>query len=272
MRRVSVTLTCILSAWLAACGQYQTGASFVELSRSSELTQTIVVTSSVLTPTEGAVPTVVRTLPVNVSPTPATRPTIEMPATRTVPPPTRGALGLPDNLPKLSTVIVQDKDYATLGTRIGLLPEFILKSWDATAELGAACLIDCSKMVFETTLGRLTIVIIRAGDEEKAHRTSTNLAAEFRRGADFEYPADEYLGLLALAPDNWAMTHHQGDIWDSVAGASRGVVIAWGSLQYDICGVNDAGERYCEGDIGYYTSIVTTSLEMQFAKLISAGY
>jgi len=148
----------------------------------------------------------------------------------------------------------------------------VVEARDISEELGQSCLWDCSRTLLATGgYGEIIVSVVRTGDPDKANRTLDSLKREFASQVEYEYPAGEFETLSRLASNAWVVELQRGVDHDSVAGASRGVVVIWVVYSYDICGERD-GLVYCEGDKLYLSSVAARVAEMQLESLMAAGY
>lgn len=194
------------------------------------------------------------------------------PPTRTPPDPTRSVDELTVEEDKLRGVAIKVEDLDD-GSNQG--DYWSLKPWvfsDVTAELGTACLLDCSKSVFEYGRERITVSILRAGDPEKAERTVVRIHDEILNELDNEYDVGEFRDLRALSPNSWVILRGRGYLRYAAAGAARGVIVVWTRVDFNLCTQLDNGTMWCEGDLESYADLASWITIKQLEKAYAAGY
>lgn len=238
-----------VSFLVAACSGQASPASFV--------TQSPTLTPEVIRPTP--------TLKI-VDPTPAST---SVPATMTQIPPTQTPVPVDlEKLPKLSEVIISWADSETIDEFV--YNPLILVT-DATSEVQDSCLWDCAKYRYSLEEGTLTILLLRAGDPQKAESTLGNLRKDFLRTVGFEYTADD---IPWMSPKSWALVDAASakDSRTGAAGSTHGSIVVLVTYSQIFCEYDPVFGRYCEGSIMPLAGTSLYFVDIQVEKLKAAGY
>ncbi len=171
------------------------------------------------------------------------------------------------NLPRLADVILTIDDTNNFGQYE--LRGLRFQHW-ATDELRDSCLLDCAKIVLSGSDDTLTVMILRAGGPQKAENTLKQLYADFAKAAGYEYTVDNADFWRDIPPNTWIYSRGW-PIFDTSVGTQFGPLVLLIIYNYDIC-FYEAGERICEGDIGYLSSIPVEAMNLQLNKLRASGY
>jgi hypothetical protein len=172
-----------------------------------------------------------------------------------------------ESLPKLSEVIISSADSENID-------EFrynpLLLITDATNELQASCLWDCVKYRYSLEEGTLTIMLLRAGNPQKAESTLANLRKDFLKTVGIEYTAND----ISMPPTSWAMVDAASskDSRTGVAGIAHGSIVVLVTYSHIFCEYTTEFGRYCEGNIMPLAGTSVYFLEVQIQKLETAGY
>ncbi|HRF50591.1 MAG TPA: hypothetical protein PLC98_23385 [Anaerolineales bacterium] len=140
---------------------------------------------------------------------------------------------------------------------------------DRTMELADYCLWECAKRQIVGENWALTVVLLRAGDADKASRTVQRALTEVKGGNE-PYPIDMFRSLVELDSSAWVLGGGFGS-GEYRVGASRGSIIVFVTYQYEVCaGVELSGR--CEYDGSYLASTAVEVSVKQIEKLIENGY
>jgi hypothetical protein len=143
---------------------------------------------------------------------------------------------------------------------------------DKTKELGNSCLWDCAKHVYSLEHGTLTVILLRAGDPQKAESTVKSLRTEFIKTAGSEYTASD---ISSLQPKAWAVVDPPSssrDFRTGAAGIAQGEIVVLVTYSRDFCEYMPNYGRFCEGDIMGLAMTSIEYLNLQVQKLQAAGY
>ena len=170
-----------------------------------------------------------------------------------------------DELPALTEVALSKSDFEKADSWYSIYP---LVETDATNELEDLCLWDCAKFLFSNSEKRWTVVLLRAGDNQKALSTAQNLKANYKD--TYEYTPDVLKGML---PDSWIVIHKPADRFfiSATIGVSYGRVVLLITASDKTCFYTDEG-LICEGDLYSLADDVSDFAKLQIKKLADAGY
>jgi len=163
-----------------------------------------------------------------------------------------------ENLPNLRETILSAIDFETIGLGYNTLT-FVT---DATNELQDSCLWDCAKYRYSLEYGTLTIMLLRAGDHQKAENTLENLRKDFLDTVvAYEYTPED---APIMPPGSWVIVDQAirtEDYQTGAAGITHGSIVVL--VTYRQIGSDDLAE---------FAIVPTYFLNEQIRKLESAGY
>jgi hypothetical protein len=171
-------------------------------------------------------------------------------------------------LSKLSDVIISSADSENIDE---FQYNHLLRVTDVTSELQDSCLWDCVKYRYSLKDGTLTIMLLRAGDYQKAERTLANLRKDFLKTVGIDYTVSD----ISMPPTAWAMVDAPSSTKDSrtgVAGITHGSIVILVTYSQIFCEYTAEFGRYCEGSIMPLAGTSVYFLEVQIQKLETAGY
>jgi hypothetical protein len=175
-----------------------------------------------------------------------------------------------ENLPHLSKVILTSSDIENLSDYDP--SPMVLTSNESTNELQNSCLWDCAKYGYSLAWGNLTILLLRAGDSQKAKNTVESLRGDFLKTVSFEYTVND---LSSMPPDSWAMidtASRMSDYRTSATGLAYGSIVILVTYSRDFCEDTTEIGRYCEGDLMQLVWDSVQVLNAQVQKLNTMGY
>lgn len=173
------------------------------------------------------------------------------------------------DLPKLTDVILSSEDIESLD-EFGSNP--LISVANKTKELGASCLWDCAKHLYSLEHGTLTIVLLRAGSQQKADHTSESLRADFLKAAGVEYTTNDISNISLMAWSIVDAASSTRDFRTSAAGIAHGEIVILATYSQNFCEYMPNYGRYCEGDIMGLAMTSIEYLNLQIQKLQIAGY
>jgi hypothetical protein len=172
-----------------------------------------------------------------------------------------------ESLPKLSEVIISAADSENID-------EFrynpLLLITDATNEMQDSCLWDCVKYRYSLEEGTLTIMLLRAGNHQKAESILANLRKDFLKTVGIEYTAND----IPMPPTSWTMVDAASskDSRTGVAGIAHGSIVVLVTYSQVFCEYTTEFGKYCEGNIMPLAGTSVYFLEVQIRKLETVGY
>jgi hypothetical protein len=169
------------------------------------------------------------------------------------------------SIPKLSEVILSKQDFENINSWYAQYPLHIV---DAKEEIGSSCLWDCAKFHYSNQERHWTILLLRAGDPQKAFTTVQKLKSNF---AFFEeYTPDVLSGML---PGSWIVVHKAADEYFTsvTTGLSYGNIVVLITDSAKTC-FDSADGFICEGDLYSLAAEVSELAKAQVQKLAEAGY
>jgi hypothetical protein len=171
-----------------------------------------------------------------------------------------------DRLPKLNEVAMSSADFENLE---GLYFDSPVLATDVTNELQGACLWDCVKYRYSIEQG-LTIMLLRAGDNQKAFRTAQGLRNDFLKSIHYEYTPNE---LVDMPQESWLIVHKSSNKCqlNATMGLSYGRVVIMTTLTRVVCEETEFG-TYGEVDLYGFAYDVLIYTNAQVDKLVNAGY
>lgn len=186
--------------------------------------------------------------------------------------PTEASTPIPidsSNLPPLVKLILSSEEIESLdifnsNPLIGIA--------DTTKELGDSCLWDCAKHVYSLDQGTLTIILLRAGDQQKAESTIESLRIDFLKPAAHQYTTND---ISSLQQNAWAVVDEASisrDLRTGAAGIAHGEIVVLATYSRDYCEYLPNYGRFCEGDIIGLAMAAVEVLNLQVQKLQAAGY
>ena len=241
----------IILLLIVSCSNQQTG----EFSTPQQVSPTVAVILPASTTTIPSTPTITATSIVTftLSPTETHTPTpIDL-----------------SNLPKLTNVILSSEDIESVD-EFGSNP--LVTTADTTKELGGACLWDCAKYLYSLEHGTLTIVLLRAGSQQKAESTSESLRNDFLKTAGVEYTIND---ISSMPEKAWSIVDEASSTKDfrtSAAGIAHGEIVVLVTYSQNFCEYMPNYGRFCEGDIMGLAMNSIAYLNLQIKKLQIAGY
>ena len=143
-----------------------------------------------------------------------------------------------------------------------------LQEINATSELSDSCLWDCAKFFLSNSERRWTVVLLRAGDNQKALSTAQNLKSNYEYA--YEYTPDV---LKSMVPNSWIIIHKPADKYfiSATIGVSYGRIVLLITASNKSCFDTDEG-FVCEGDLYSLADDVSDFAKLQINKLTDAGY
>jgi len=170
----------------------------------------------------------------------------------------------------LDQAILASEDFeAVSAIQLQDIRDSMLEWSDRTMELADYCLWECAKRQIVGENWALTVVLLRAGDADKASRTVQRALTEVKGGNE-PYPIDMFRSLVELDSSAWVLGGGFGS-GEYRVGASRGSIIVFVTYQYEVCaGVELSGR--CEYDGSYLASTAVEVSVKQIEKLIENGY
>ena len=174
-----------------------------------------------------------------------------------------------ESLPKLSDVIISSND---IKNNYDLSWNPLIRAANTTNELKDACLWDCAKYRYSLKEGILTIILLRAGNFQKAENTVENLRKDFLEPWGYEYTAND---LADMPPNSWALVDAASstdDFRTGAAGMAHGSVVILVTYSQRFCENTPEIGRYCEGDTMTLADTSVYFLNAQIQKLEVAGY
>lgn len=126
-----------------------------------------------------------------------------------------------ESLPKLGEVILSSMDSENI---YELKSNPLLQVTDATNELQGFCLWDCVKYRYSLQQSTLTIMLLRAGDQQKAESTLENLREDFLKVRHYEYTTSD---IPTMPPGSWVIVDMAYSAEEHETGAAA---IAHGSV------------------------------------------
>jgi hypothetical protein len=172
------------------------------------------------------------------------------------------------SLPKLSAVILSASDIQNMDQSASIHPYVT----DITDELDGSCLWDCAKSRYSLERGSLTIMLLRAGDHQKAQSTVQNLRFEFLPTTWVEYKQSD---LSILPPGSWVVVDAPSSTKDnrtSTAGVAYGSIVILTTFTQAFCDEEPGLGRICEGDLEGLAINAVKYLIAQMKKLEISGY
>jgi len=171
-----------------------------------------------------------------------------------------------DDLPKLGDVILSNEDIEAIDQdAIGNL-----NVSNPTHELDTSCLLDCARAQYSILGEILTIVLLRARDNQEADNTVYSIRNNFISTAIYEYTPDS---LPDMPPGSWVLVDapSNSDSFTCAMGLSYGNIVIFTTYSRIFCENNENG-RYCEGDTFQFALTSVEYLMAQIKKLEGAGY
>jgi hypothetical protein len=173
------------------------------------------------------------------------------------------------NLPPLVDVILSSEEIESLdifnsNPLIGIA--------DTTKELGASCLWDCAKHVYSLEYGTLTVILLRAGNQQKAESTIESLRIDLLKPVAHQYTTND---IPTLQQNAWAVVDEASSVRDfrtGAAGIAHGEIVVLVTYSQDFCEYLPNYGRFCEGDIMGLAMAAVEHLNLQVQKLQAAGY
>ena len=175
-----------------------------------------------------------------------------------------------EQLPKLNEVVLSLNDLENLHEHDP--SPLVLAADDATNELQNSCLWDCAKQRYSLARGTLTILLLRAGDAEKAKNTVETLRGDFLKTVGFEYSVDD---LSSMPSESWVMVDAASSTTDyrtSAAGMAYGSIVLLVTYSQNFCEYTVELGKYCEGDLMALALDSVEFLNAQIRKLETAGF
>jgi hypothetical protein len=174
-----------------------------------------------------------------------------------------------ESLPKLSEVIISSTDSEKID-EFSYNP--LLLVTDATSELQDVCLWDCVKYRYSLEQGILTIMLLRAGDPQKAESTVENLRNDFLKTVGVEYTVND---MTNMPSTSWVIVDSASNAKDfrtSAASVAYGSIVILVTYSQVFCEYTPELGRYCEGDLMGLALTSVEFLNVQIQKLETAGY
>lgn len=170
-----------------------------------------------------------------------------------------------DKLPTLTEVSLSKSDFEQTDSWYSLFP---LQESNVTNELKDLCLWDCAKFYFSNSEKRWTVILLRAGDNQKALNTAQNFKSNYEY--TYEYTPDI---LKDMIPDSWVIIHQPADRYfiSATIGASYGRIALVITVSSKTCFDTDEG-FVCEGDLYSLANDASKFAKLQIKKLVAAGY
>ena len=166
-----------------------------------------------------------------------------------------------ESLPKLSEVIISSIDSENIEWIQYYHP--LTQVTDATNELQGNCLWDCAKYRYTLEHGVLTIMLLRAGDIQKAKSTSENLRKDFLKTTrNYEYTSSDIPSMPSgswVIVDASAVSTEDHDL--GAAGTVHGNIVIL--VTYD---------QIWSDDLMSFAIPPVEFLNAQILKLEAAGY
>jgi hypothetical protein len=179
-----------------------------------------------------------------------------------------------DSLPNLTDVILSSSDVESID-KYGSNPLILIA--DTTHELKDSCLWDCAKFRYSLEHGTLTIMLLRAGNHQKAESTAQNLRNDFLPMAKTTMGGAEYTldDIPSMPPESWVIVDAPSstkDIRTSAAGMSYGSIVILVTYSQSFCEYMPNYGRYCEGDMMGLALSSVEYIMAQIQKLEASGY
>ena len=175
-----------------------------------------------------------------------------------------------ENLPQLSEVVLSSNDIENLDEYDS--SPLVLAAADVINELQNSCLWDCIKYRYSLARGTLTILLLRAGDHQKAESTVKTLRGDFLKTVGFEYTTDD---LSSMPSASWVIVDAASSSTDyrtSAAGIAYGSIVVLVTYSQNFCEYTVELGKYCKGDLMGLALDSVEFLNAQIQKLETAGY
>jgi hypothetical protein len=132
------------------------------------------------------------------------------------------------------------------------------------------CLWDCAKYYYSNKVRRWTIILLRAGDRQKAFSTAQKFKVGFLDGAIYEFPPDVLSDLL---PNSWMIEYFPANKYfvSLTSGFSYGNIVILITNSAIFCADTEQGYT-CEGDVYSFAEELGTMAKAQIQKLADGGY
>lgn len=195
----------------------------------------------------------------------------QAPTAQTLPTETSTPVSL-ESPPKLRDAILSSADVENAVIKF----DQVLLTTDVTDELQGSCLRECVKYRYSLKYGVLTIVLLRAGDPQKAERNVANLREDFISLDGYEYLGNDLPSGLHKRPNSWTialpMDSHARYSNTVAVGTTYGAIVILVTYSKDYCVNSSELGTYCEGDLYMLVEGTGYFVNEQIEKLETIGY